>query len=662
MPTCRLPGLVAILGAGIALQVALFLTSTPEVAPTAAPPRLLPLSFADPACAISQRLARAASDPNPWAYHPDDNGEQRRCVSEPLALGPEPFVLLQYAGDPTRPGVRIDIVAVDDVRVAIPARLPVAARHGYLLATVPLPPALRSRAARLVLDDQSAERFGWLAIRNAAQVSAPWPEPLPPLLGPRALVAAVVLLAFAALLAMTQRRYRIAWLALAALTGLMFLRFYNFYQWDEYSLLQVFAADLSFATRVNYDDQLAPLFLLVFDLGTRLARHHYAPLQLVMLLCHLGVVLLLLSTLRRHGIGRLAATASALLYATAWVHADVVPWYMELSFLASSALTLLAVRQTVLAVQGAPHAPLASVVAAAAAGLVFIGGSVAPWLCAAYLTLHGVGRRRLRWWHLGFGLSIPALALAAGRGDVGAGLPTDLAGLGRALDYLLTGVVAGSALPFLRLDGRPVFATVAASLVAAALLAGWRRRLLGAWHWRSLAFGVAWLVAAYLLQAIGRAHLGSAQAASMRYSYLGMLGAAWLAATLLQTALEAVRRQRRHLLSFVAAACVWLLALAGVGAGAARYLRRVDAHEREYAQINRDQFFLTRAALEAGRAGGDLTLADTPLPRSLSPKLTRRDYVGLLPYLAGDPTLSQVTVRFVESQHAASGWQVFLAP
>ena len=398
-----------------------------------------------------------------------------------------------------------------------------AARHGWLLATAPISADLRSSRARLVVDDQSSRRFGWLAVKRLASMSEPFPDVQTSWLGAVARLWLSLLFLAIAWYAWLRAAPGLAGAALLAGLGLLFFSFRNFYQWDELTLLAQLANDAGASVGASYDDQFAPLFLVTYLGGASLARANYVVLQSLMLLLHVGVVLLLSSLLQRHGASKLIAGGVTLVFAVQWAHADVVPWYIEVSFLGAAGLTLAALRFAQLDDSERLTAKWLSWLFSTLAGLFFVGGIVAPWLVVVYRLLFGRPTFRQLWPFVAVGI---LLVLIASASVSPGGLTLDV---GQIITYAWTGITGGSVLRFAMLSKLPSMGLIiVAVLTLAAVLVDRRSSASRHWGIRSLVFAGLWLCSAYALQSVSRSHLGSAQALSMRYSYFGMLGAAFL--------------------------------------------------------------------------------------------------------------------------------------
>jgi hypothetical protein len=164
------------------------------------------------------------------------------------------------------------------------------------------------------------------------------------------------------------------------------------------------------------------------------------------------------------------------------------------------------------------------------------------------------------------------------------------------LAFIVRGTLASSLASLLALRAHGWLAVMLLTAIGALVLTAADARMRTARLLRSLTFGVAWMAAAYALQAIARTNTGYGDAMTFRYTYLGMTGAAFTVAALMQPLAEAWRPSRQALRRGLVAACL-VATVAGVTFNAGAFAARSDAHEREYYDINRQYFATTHAAL-----------------------------------------------------------------
>ena len=492
---------------------------------------LVDLQYDAPACVEPDWLKAGTEDTGPWQEHPSDAAHQGVCLSHPFQLD-RATLLLRYAGDPTDPGVSASLIS--DSGEALPLALPRAARHGWLIASVPVPMEWRHKAVQLQLNDASKKPHGWLVVRTLAQSDgAIVTRPLHLSAGQRnlltVLATVLALLPLAAPVAWRWRTYPL-W---AASTCLIYLRFRSFYHWDDYALLERFSA-ASAPDWVHYNGHFEPLFLAVYAWAVGAVGAWYEPLQVGMVLVHAGIITGLYALACANGIHARASALATALYASSWLHVDVAPWFMEAAFLGTSALALAATWMlSAYAKSGARSQVVAAGLAATLACATFSGGLVVPWLCAAQAVLYHLPRR-VRWVFGAIGVAGLAVAVLAvpqiPRG------PEALHGAARAgavLRYWATGVGRGGWASYLGLRAAP--------WVGVLIAVGGAYRLSNspAKIRCFAAFGALWLASAYVLQALARGDLGAAQALSFRYSHFAMLGAAMLGAAFIQGVTEA---------------------------------------------------------------------------------------------------------------------------
>lgn len=573
--------------------------------------------FDDPACAATRLLAMSHYD-DKWSLHPDDGAATRRCVSAPVTVGDWPWVLVRYAGDPDHEAVRLGLDADGDGSMDLRWQLSGAARQGWRVAVVPLAEPFREQPVRLVIEDASAEPGAWLTVRDltgfagSAQGLAgppPWPQWL----------AALTASALTALTLWCGWRgpRAVALAGILALVAVEFLQVSAFYLRDDYTLVGTWADGIAIPELIAYYDQFAPLYLAFSAAAVALAGAWYAPLQLLALAAHAGVVVALWRLLVRHGFANGLALAVSLLYATAWSHIDVVPWFMEICFIGYTALTLVALERTAArtAVAATPLWP--AVLAAAMSPLVFAGGVVTPWLCLAYTVLFAPRDRAALRAFLGTGVVAVAVVLA---GSSALGTARQVAGSAspaEMLRFVADGALASSLASLLALRGAAWVAVGLLAVAGAVALAfSGVRRTPGRWL-RNIAFGATWLVAAYALQAVVRTNTGYGEAMSFRYTYFGMSGAAFALAAWLApwtSAWSAPAERLRRALAMAAIGGVVLAAASNTWF----FHERSNRVEREHFDINRQYFALTEAALAHAATTGQ-TAPDGLVPKTLYP-------------------------------------------
>jgi hypothetical protein len=621
-----------------AIQVGrLLATPTPRLELTGA--ALLPVTFADPGCRASS-LVEADDIHDKWSYHPDPEPHLGRCVSEPMTLGTQGQLLVRYAGNPGDPAVHVGLDLNDDRTIDLPLALGLAARHGWLLRALPLPAEALGRPVRLVIDDQSERAQGFVRIRALIQTDGdtrglgsltPWSR--------TAAVLVVMLAALAVLWLGVKGNCLSALAVLMALLSVELVQLSAYFHADEYALLAAYADGIQVNELAVFWDQFMPLFLGVYAGLVTLVGDWYAPLQVLMLIGHGLVTWALVRLLLRQGAGRLLSWSVALLFATAWVHVDVVPWFMESSFLASTGFTLIALERTTHYTQGHAGALVPAAIAAALAPLAFAGGVLAPCLC---LVLVALAPRRPR---LGL-VTFAVTAVVMGLFVVGAAPALNSvmsastgASFAQMLVYVLQGAFQSSLASLLALRDH---AWLAAVLLAPFLvLTAWRerRRFLESLILRRIAFGLTYLLLAYTLQALTRANTGFGEADSLRYTYFGMTGAACFVTAIIQPASAAWLAARPTVRGTWAWVLVLLTVLA-VGANTRAFITRTDSHEREHFEVSRQLYAVARAAAAAADTGA-VTLDPWLIPKTLFPGArppsiaqTRR-YEAAVRFLAG---------------------------
>ncbi|MEK7706114.1 MAG: hypothetical protein AAB426_14230 [Myxococcota bacterium] len=641
----------------LVLQIVSFLR-LPKLELPSGDPRWLELTFDQPRCDAKWWIERGRQGDRPWARHLDDEGGERRCVSAPLAMADSTYLLLQYAGNPQDEDVRVLLQADDKgnpTGTALTLGNP--ARFSWLLSVVSIPPALRGKTVRLVIEDSSPKRFGWVAIRRlgtAAGIGGHGAG-LAPLLRPQVVIASVLLILFC-YVALVELGSGVAALSLALATAWLALRFRTFYHWDDYSLLTRFVDAVSWRDLVTYNLHFEPGFLSLYAAATTLARDAYHWLQLAMMLGHVLVVVLLFRLLRRHGFAPHLAALFTVLFAANRAHVDVITWFMESSFLLSTMLVLIAIERSAALVAGDAKGIRGAIVASIIAMFTFSAGLLVPWLAALYLVVFGERKHRQAAWLAGVGLVGGVVVVAVARPWVALAAGGDAGGMhiAQVLWFWTRGVVQGGLLGLTGF-GRNWQAGLVALAGLGVFLAVARRKL--AWDakdGRNLLFGALWLLAAFVLQALTRSGLGSDAAIGSRYTYHGMAAAAFLLTAVAQIAQRSLShwrvRWRRVLAASVAVFLVAVLA-----DDAVRFLDRADQALREFYELNRQQYVLTRA--EVARGGNSPTLLDGAFHHTLHPTISRRDYTRIVEHLAGVQAPHDAAwVRPEEAGRQASGW------
>lgn len=593
----------------------------------------LEVNFADATCAAEWWVSREAEPLNPWSSHPSDNGQKRVCTSQPFRLDSEPYLVVQYAGNTGDRHVRAELDLGADGEMNVPLTLGNNARHGWLVSFEELPPRARNRTARLVIIDENADEFGWLAIRRVGQSTTRLFGPTTNAAFPSwlvmALCPALVLLGVAVFL-----RFRIAGgLILFSGLALLFCRLRTFYQWDEWVLLLDYANGLSPSKLLAYNGHFEPLFLACYAAAAWMARGSYGWLQLTMMTAHVGVALLLITVLRRHGFAPALAAAMGALFAASWVQVGVAIWFMEFAFLATTALTLIALLCAIQYVESGRFLRGACI-AASLAPLVNSGGLVTPWIIAAYFALFKRDGRRLAAAFAGIGVAALMVALI-GRGlwaESSAAVP-DVT-LAQRLIYLAKGTLQGSILALIGLRGNLGAGNAVLVFALGIILVCARWRPWTSWQLRSAIFGALWLAAAYGLQALMRADSGSGQALSFHYAYFGMTAAAFLLATVAAAIWGTAGRELRPRAGQAAVVAVALCAAVVLSVNARKFLKRADHHEREYYEMSYQQYALMTAELQRARHEDAVTV-DGPMLKSSHPYLTLREFATIVDFLNG---------------------------
>ena len=117
-----LPLAVVAAGLVVAQAAALILAGRADPLPSDAP-SWRRLEFENQECRAASLVARAQGANDPWRFHPSGGDRKLSCVSEPLTLGPERFLILQYAGDTRDPAIETALVAADASERSWPLRL-----------------------------------------------------------------------------------------------------------------------------------------------------------------------------------------------------------------------------------------------------------------------------------------------------------------------------------------------------------------------------------------------------------------------------------------------------------------------------------------------------------------------------------------------------------
>lgn len=608
-----------------------------------AEPKWLSLTFSNQDCRASSLLAHADNKNDPWSYHPTDNQRKLDCISEPMQLGAQRFIVLQYAGNTKDKNVSTTLLDANDYSKAYPLKLGGAARHGWLVSFIEIPKEWRDRSVRLRIQDKSLRKFGFLTISRLGQNNATPLNVREPLIANVVLrCLLVIIFASLALLYATLLSPSSAIAFIAAAASVLYLNTPSFYHWDDWAFMLKFSQGLGFTDFLVFNGHFVLGFFGIHFTSMSLVGASVGWIQLAAVLLHTIVVILLVKLLLSLAIPRTIALLFSLGFALAWVNVDMMLWPAEIPYFILAIFLLLALRTSGQVAVGRPRSLITTAVWSTLACLLYTPGLIIPWVAVAYLLVFAPKRRAAIITLAGIGVAalvMVFLALYAANANPLQAVGAPHLAIGKRIiatfTYLAIGAYKGSLLSVLGFWNSRLCAWVIGTLLALCSIAIIRKRSAADFTTAKITvFGILWLLLSYSMQAAIRSNNDISQALSFRYTYLGMLGAVVILAALSSNAIARIANlvPRLHKLG-------WALALVLTATLGARnviaFSKRAEAHEREYYEQAYQQH---RLALAQAFLASKMTkpIEDGPLPKSMNPSLTKRQLVKASLYLTGD--------------------------